>query len=112
MLQHIDKIFAFLETEIPTVDLYRAKDTYIEIASKETSKGKGVQTLLEQFYTHIDKKETIGFGDNYNDVPLFNAVGHAVAVENARAELKAIAEDITLSNKNHGVADFINKKFG
>lgn len=108
---HIDKIYAFLEAEIPTVDLYRAKDTYIEIASKETSKGRGVQTLLEQHYTYIDKKETVGFGDNYNDMPLFNAVGHAVAVENARPELKAIAHAVTLSNKAHGVADFINKKF-
>lgn len=109
--EHIDKIYAFLETEIPTVDLYRAKDTYIEIASTETSKGKGVQTLLEHFYTDIDKKQTIGFGDNYNDMPLFDAVGHSVAVENARPELKAIAHAVTLSNKAHGVADFINKNY-
>jgi Cof subfamily protein (haloacid dehalogenase superfamily) len=108
---HIDKIYAFLKTEIPTVDLYRAKDTYIEIANKKTSKGLAVEVLLKNFYTTVHKKETIGFGDNYNDIPLFRAVGHAVAVENARSELKAIAHATTLSNKAHGVAAFINENF-
>ncbi len=107
--EHIDYIYKFLETEIPTIDLYRAKDTYIEIASKKTSKGMAVRRLLSTHYQDIEQKNTIGFGDNYNDIPLFDAVGYAVAVENARPELKAIAHEVTLSHKEHGVAAFLNK---
>lgn len=106
---HIDKIYAFLETEIPTVDLYRAKDTYIEIASKATSKGKAVNVLLEEFYSEVDKKDTIGFGDNYNDMPLFEAVGFCVAMGNGRETLKALADAVTITNKEHGVAVFLEQ---
>lgn len=107
----IDEIYTFLEKELPTVSLYRAKDTYIEIANHETSKGKGVDTLLNDIYSNINKENTIGFGDNYNDVPLFEAVGFGVAMGNARPKLKAIAHAVTLTNKEHGVAKFLNEYF-
>lgn len=107
----IDEIYNYLEKSIPTISLYRAKDTYIEIASQETSKGKGVHVVLEQLYPTIAKANTIGFGDNYNDVPLFEAVGFGVAMGNARSELKAIANAETLTNKEHGVARFLNEYF-
>ncbi|MFK7948495.1 MAG: Cof-type HAD-IIB family hydrolase [Saprospiraceae bacterium] len=107
----IDEIYSYLEKEFPQVDLYRAKDTYIEVASHETSKGKGVNIVLNQVYSNIAKEDTFGFGDNYNDVPLFEAVGFCVAMGNARPELKAIANAVTLTNKEHGVARFLNEYF-
>lgn len=107
----IDDIYSYLEKSLPTISLYRAKDTYIEIASHETSKGKGVERVLNRLYPNITKENTIGFGDNYNDVPLFEAVGFGVAMGNARPELKAIAQAVTLTNKEHGVAEFLRTYF-
>lgn len=107
----IDTIYAYLEKEMPTVDLYRAKDTYIEIASHDTSKGRGVNVVLERLYPTIAKADTIGFGDNFNDIPLFEAVGYGVAMANARPALKDIANAVTLTNKEHGVAKFLNTYF-
>ena len=108
----IDEIYNDLEKSLPTISLYRAKDTYIEIASQETSKGKGVNVVLNELYPTIAKADTIGFGDNYNDIPLFEAVGFGVAMGNARPELKAIADSETVTNKEHGVARFLNEYFG
>ena len=107
----VDEIYHYLEKELPTISLYRAKDTYIEVANHDTSKGKGVNVLLNQLYANIDKENTFGFGDNYNDVPLFEAVGFGVAMGNARLELKAMAQAVTLTNKEHGVARFLNEHF-
>ena len=107
----IDTIYAYLEKEMPMIDLYRAKDTYIEIASHDTSKGRGVNVVLETLYPTIAKADTIGFGDNFNDIPLFEAVGYGVAMANARPALKAIANAVTHTNKEHGVAEFLNTYF-
>lgn len=107
----IDEIYNYLERQMPSVDLYRAKDTYIEIASHDTSKGRGVNVVMQAIYPTIAKADTIGFGDNFNDIPLFEAVGYRVAMGNARPALKAIADTVTINNKEHGVAQFLNDYF-
>ncbi len=51
------------------------------------------------------------FGDNVNDIPMFEYAERKVAVENAIPELKALASHITKSNEEHGVVDFIKSAF-
>lgn len=109
--EEIDTIYAYCETHFPTISLYRSKDTYIEIASKKTSKGEAVKLLLNNYYPLVAKEHTIAFGDNYNDIPLFQEVGYGVAVENGRAALKELASHVTATNKQHGVALFLNEYF-
>lgn len=89
--------------------LYRSKDTYIEIANKQVSKLTGIQKLLAHF--NILLEEAIAFGDNYNDTEMIAAVGHGVAVANARDEVKAVAKAITVHHKEDGVAQYIRKVF-
>lgn len=55
----------------------------------------------------LDRGEIIGIGDGYNDFPLLEACGYKVAMENAHAELKAIADRVIPSYKDDGVATFI-----
>jgi hypothetical protein len=47
---------------------------------------------------------TIAFGDMPNDVPMFRWAGHGVAMANAHPDLKAVADEITLSNDEDGIA--------
>lgn len=82
---------------------YRSKPTYLEIASKQISKLSALSFLLDQKYP-IKLEEVIAFGDNYNDVDLLEGVGLGVAVANARDAVKAVANKITLSNLEDGVA--------
>ena len=48
--------------------------------------------------------EIVAFGDDTNDVEMVAACGMGVAVANAVAEVKAVADQVTLSNDEDGVA--------
>lgn len=83
--------------------LYRSTDTYLEIAPRAISKATGLKKILENS-CDFGMESVIAFGDNYNDVDLLQSVGWGVAVGNARAEVKAVAKEITVTNKQDGVA--------
>lgn len=107
--EKIDGLIDFLENTFPgKLHLYRSKDTYVEISPKTISKKTAIEFLLKHKYPTIDLKDCIAFGDNYNDIEMLQAVGTGVAVDNARTEVKEIANHQTLSNKDHGVAHFLN----
>ena len=93
-----------------TVHVYRSKDTYIEIASKEISKLSALDFLLNHSYS-INLSEVVAFGDNYNDKDMIDGVGMGVAVANAREEVKAVSNAVTKSNKEDGVAIFLEGLF-
>ena len=84
--------------------VYKSKDTYLEIANKKISKKSAIQTLLDQEFTDLNWGEVIAFGDNYNDMEMLEAVGMGVAVGNAKPEVLAMADYITKTNKEDGVA--------
>lgn len=50
------------------------------------------------------------FGDHLNDVGMFNVAGTAIAVSNAEAELKALADQVIGSNDEDGVARYLAEK--
>jgi hypothetical protein len=88
--------------------LYRSTDTYLEIAPRAISKATGLKKILENS-SDFGLESVIAFGDNYNDIDLLQSVGWGVAVGNARAEVKAVADEITLTNKEDGVAVTLEK---
>lgn len=91
--------------------VYKSKDTYLEIASRKISKKSAIATLLETKYQHLVWDNIIAFGDNYNDIEMLEAVGMGIAVGNAKKEVLGIANEVTYSNKEHGVAIAIQKHF-
>ncbi|TMM56020.1 HAD family phosphatase [Maribacter algarum] len=88
------------------MNIYRSNETLIELAPKSVSKLSAIQLLLTSDETLDD---VISFGDNYNDIQMLEHSGCGVAVENARNEVKAKANHITLKNTEHGVAHFIKQ---
>ena len=104
----IDKAYHFLTENFKDhLHCYRSKDTYIEIAEKSISKKTAIEYLANYYKT--DVKEVIAFGDNYNDEEMLKAAGTGVAVANAKPEVLAIADFITLAGKEDGVAEFIRE---
>lgn len=102
--QEISWLFGELHFEhAADLNLYRSKDTFIEIAAKKISKATALRLVLEQCYD-FGMEDVIAFGDNYNDIDLLQSVGWGVAVENARPEVKAVANEITLHHREDGVA--------
>ena len=78
---------------------------FIDIMNKGISKGSAIKILQEKF--QINQKNTMVFGDYYNDVAMFKAAHYSYAMENAPEDVKKHANFIAESNNNHGVYNVI-----
>ena len=85
----------------------RAEGNAFVIVNRQASKGKALKNLIELL--HISTEEVIVFGDNYNDVSMFETVKYSVCMENADKDVKDKASFICSSNDMNGVSDFIQK---
>lgn len=102
-----DTVFPQLMKDLSEeMNIYRSNDTLIELAPKNVSKLSAIQALLGPNERMID---VISFGDNYNDMEMLEHSGLGVAVENAREEVKALADAVTLRNTEDGVAHYIKQ---
>lgn len=79
----------------------------IEVTAKDVNKGKGLLNLGK--ILGISRAEIMAFGDGLNDMDMLKEAGFAVAMENGRDEVKEIADYITCSNEQEGVAYAIEK---
>ncbi len=105
--ENADALYPILDEQLGDhLNLYRSNDTLIEVAPNSVSKLSAIKSLLQEDESLND---VISFGDNYNDIEMLQYSGHGVAVGNAREEVKAIADAVTLPNIENGVADYIKK---
>lgn len=103
----IEQMFVYLNDNFSEkLHIYRAKDTYIEVADIKVSKLTGINVLLNQKYNYT-LKEAMAFGDNYNDMEMIQGVGYGIAVANAREEVKKVAYGLTFHHKEDGVAKYL-----
>lgn len=79
----------------------------LEFTMAGISKGKGLALLCQ--YLNIPIDHTIACGDSENDLDIMKAAGLGVAMANAPREIREMADDITLSNDEHGVAAMLEK---
>lgn len=84
-------------------DVYNKEWWLLEIYSEKASKQAAVKYISQ----NGEYERVIGFGDNLNDLPMFDACDLCYAVENANSEVKDRANDIILGNDYDGVALFI-----
>lgn len=85
---------------------YRGENLY-GFTSKEAGKYQAVRMLGK--ILQIDLQEMISFGDDENDYELLKYCGKGVAVSNAIPEIKNIADELTGSNDNDGVAEWLER---
>ena len=81
--------------------------TNLEFTKKEVNKGTGLKMLAETL--GIKRKSIMAIGDNNNDLPMIEYAGIGVAMENGLPEVKRIADFVTKSNEEDGVACAIGK---
>jgi hydroxymethylpyrimidine pyrophosphatase-like HAD family hydrolase len=53
----------------------------------------------------------VAFGDMPNDIPMFRWAARGVAMADAHPELKAVADEVTVSNEDDGVAVVLERLF-
>lgn len=82
---------------------------YLEATMKGIDKAKSLSSICEQL--HILPEEVIAFGDAENDKSMLMFAGCGVAMGNATDELKAIADEVTRSNNDDGIAYTLAKYF-
>ena len=82
-------------------------DFYFEFTAKGIDKAKALDTVLIPM--GYKKEEMIAFGDGHNDSSMVKYAGIGVAMANAVNDLKAIADEVTLSNEEDGIAYTLSK---
>ena len=87
--------------------IVRSAPFFLEFLNKKVNKGSGLQALCNKL--NIDPCEVIAVGDEENDRHMIEFAGLGVAMGNARDSIKEIANYITDSNDNHGVAKVISE---
>ena len=93
--------------KIPGVAATGAMENNIEVNAFGVNKGAGILKLGE--ILGISREEIMAFGDGMNDLEMVREAGLGIAVENAVQPVKDVADYITVSNENDGVAKAIEK---
>jgi Cof subfamily protein (haloacid dehalogenase superfamily) len=90
-------------------ELYISKSraTFMELVDKTVSKGLALEQIGKLY--KIPKEQMIALGDGLIDVSMVDYAGLGIAMENAVDEVKAVADYITASNDEDGVALAIEK---
>ncbi|WP_432121001.1 HAD family hydrolase [Streptomyces sp. S1] len=84
------------------VDIVMAGPGIVEILPLGLSKATGLSLAARRL--GVKAAETIAFGDMPNDIPMFGWAARGVAMGNAHAELRAVADEVTASNEEDGIA--------
>ena len=84
-------------------NIMQSSPYYLEVLPKIASKGNALKKLSKLL--GIDN--TIGIGDNENDISLIQTARYGIAVKNAIPELSAMADIVTVDNNSHAIAKTI-----
>ncbi len=84
------------------LDVYN-NSWYLEVFSHRASKSNGLRFLRENY----GFDEIAAFGDNLNDLSMFDEADLKIAVGNARDEVKSAADIVIGSNSENGVAKWL-----
>lgn len=103
-----DKIRAILD-DMPMFSHTSHDGCGIEVVNTNLSKGTALLWLCE--YLNIPPERSMAFGDGENDIPMLEAAGIGIAVENADNVCKQHADFVTEhNNDNDGVARFLEEQ--
>ncbi|GIF07661.1 HAD family hydrolase [Actinoplanes siamensis] len=81
----------------------------VEISAAGVTKAAGLAWFCER--EGIGAQDVVAFGDMPNDIPLLTWAGRAVAMGNAHPAVRAVADEITGTNVDDGVATYLRKAF-
>ena len=94
-----------LEVDIARITDYNleisySSNMYMEINAKGVNKAIALKKVADHY--GIDMKNVMAIGDNYNDVAMLEEAGTAIAVRNARLQVKQSADYVTQADNTKG----------
>lgn len=87
--------------------LLKSAPYFLEILDKRVDKGTGLRSLAEALGIRAD--EVMAVGDQENDIAMIKYAGTGVAMGNAIDSVKSVADYITRTNLEDGVAHAIER---
>lgn len=87
--------------------LVKSTPYYYEVMPKGVSKGESLREIAK--YYDIAMEDVIAFGDEDNDLSMIEAAGTGVVMANGSKAMLAVADYVTLSNDEDGIADYLEK---
>ena len=104
-----ERISKFQEAARPhfegRLNFFMSQPNILEFVNLNASKGAAMRIIGERY--NIAQSEMFAIGDSYNDASMLRYAGLGVAMGNAPAEIKDIADAVTLTNEEDGVAEAI-----
>ncbi|MFB8771989.1 HAD family hydrolase [Streptomyces broussonetiae] len=89
------------------VSVTMAGEGIVELLPLGLSKATGLSVAARRL--GLKAADTIAFGDMPNDVPMFAWADHGVAMANAHETLRAVADEVTASNDEDGIAVVVER---
>ncbi len=89
--------------DLSSVEMSRWCPYFFDITAKGVTKAKGMAEIAHRFGFSLN--ETIGFGDGGNDISMLKAAGAGVAMGNANDAVKEIADYVTNTVDDDGIAN-------
>ena len=82
---------------------------YTEISRENVDKWNAIEFLMEKL--NIKKEEVMAIGDNANDKKMIENAGLGVAMKQSTDSVMKVANEITESNNEEGVAKILQKYY-
>ena len=106
--ENTDRLLTYFQAEFgDTLYVTKTEDEYLEFMDPRVNKGVALAETARRL--GLTAQECAAFGDSYNDLPMLEWAGMAIAMENGRAELKAIADYIAPPADDDGVATILTQ---
>ena len=94
---------------LPNCEMGRWHPAFVDVTAKGNTKQHGIDEIIRHFGIRLE--ETMAFGDGGNDISMLRHAGIGVAMGNAKDDVKVIADYVTASVDDNGIADAL-KHFG
>lgn len=101
-------------SEIDNIDVFIMQDSngtdrWLVVMPNGVNKSSTLELLAKRL--NLNLKDVIFFGDGLNDIELMKSSGLGVAMSNALKEVKDASDDITLSNEENGVINYLKRLY-
>lgn len=95
----------YLEKFGARFSICRSMPFFLEVMPQGINKAASLEKFLDSL--ELTCEDMVACGDGFNDIEMIKFAGLGVAMDNAVAEVKAVADYVTKSNDDNGIVDVI-----
>lgn len=108
-LNYLENVLQHTPILTKNINFVRSRRNLLEFVPNKVNKGAALSKLLKQLSLTPDN--LMAFGDEANDYSMLNLARVSVAMDNAIPSIKKVSTNITKSNAEDGVAEFLESYF-